>query len=440
MKALARLAVLILLAPALLLAQTSPGQTTTGSQTNTKPAYAQSDSSGAQTAPAPQAGEKPAAPAAEPVKPKAPAAYPPMSDKAKARARQLYEYFAHGQSSLFYASFTPAMKKQSPETKISGISKQVTEKLGTPTQLLSENFIPGIGAPMTIYSRTSNYSKSKQPVMVVLAMTGDGEIADIQIAPVPLLRNDEYSDYQDSTKLRLPFNGSWIVLQGGRTAYDNTFAGSDDNRYTVSFMALKDGAGYENDGRKNSDYYCWGQPVLSPAAGVVVQASGRSSDHPPGHAPDIQSRGNYVVIAHGNSEFSMIPYLKAGSLKVKNGQRVKQGDVIGQCGNSGSSVVPHVEYSLQNTRGFPLAQDHAGAIRRLHGGWQSGDRWASLCAGRLSKASRKLRLLRLPKSRNERRRRAFAASAPGLRDPLPRSLRRNRPDGSCISLQLHHLV
>ncbi len=50
----------------------------------------------------------------------------------------------------------------------------------------------------------------------------------------------------------------------------------------------------------------------------------------------------------------MIPYLKAGSLKVKNGQRVKQGDVIGECGNSGSSFAPHVEYNLQNTRGFPL--------------------------------------------------------------------------------------
>ena len=33
---------------------------------------------------------------------------------------------------------------------------------------------------------------------------------------------------------------------------------------------------------------------------------------------------------------------------------MKQGEVIGECGNSGSSFAPHVEYSLQNTRGFPL--------------------------------------------------------------------------------------
>jgi hypothetical protein len=289
-----------------------------------------------------------------PIKPKVPAAYPVMSDKAKQRARQLYEYLAHDQASLLYAAFTPNMKQQSPEAKISAISKQMTEKLGTPTQTLSENFLPGMGAPVTIYSRTSAYSKGKGPVMVIIAVNGDGNLTDMQVAPVPMLRNDEYSDYQDTTKLRLPFTGSWIVMQGGRTLYDNAYAGSDDNRYTVAFMAMKDGTASDNDGRKNTDYYCFGQPVLSPAAGVVIQAVGNASDHPPGRAPEVQSRGNYVVIAHGNSEFSMIPYLKAGSLKVRNGQRVKQGDVIGECGNSGSSSAPHVEYSLQNTRGFPL--------------------------------------------------------------------------------------
>ncbi len=354
MKTLARLAVLILLAPALLLAQTSTGQTPTGSQTNTKPAYAQPESTGAQAAPAAGSTAAGQAPAAAPAKPKVVLAYPPLSDKAKARARQLYEYFAHGQTPLLYAAFTPNMKKQSPESKIATISKQVTEKFGTPTQTLSENYMPGLGAPVTIYSRTTNYSKARGPIMVILAVNGDGDLTDMQITPVPLLRPDEYSDYQDSTKLRLPFDGQWVVLQGGRAVYDNANAASEDNRYTVAFMALKDGMAYENDGRKNTDYYCWGQPILAPAAGVVIQSSGNYADHAPGRAPEIQSRGNYVVLAHGNNEFSLIPYMKVGSLKVRNGQRVKQGDVIGECGNSGSSFAPHVEYSLQNTRGFPM--------------------------------------------------------------------------------------
>jgi len=356
-KAFARLAVLILLAPALLLAQTSTGQSTAGSKTNdNKPAYAQTPTD-AQDSAAPAA----AAPAADnaaanaaPAKPNVPLAYPIMSDKSKQRARQLYEYFVHGQDGLLYASFTPGMKKQATEAKISTISKQVTEKLGTPGETLSESFLPGLGAPVTIYNRTTRYSKVKVPVMVVMVLNGAGELADFQVQPVQYPRRDEYSDYQDSTKLRLPFNGSWVVIQGGRAMYDNSYAASDDNRYSVSFAYVKDGMTYQNNGRQNSDYFCYGQPVLAPAAGVVVQSAGNSADHAPGRVPEVQSRGNYVVIGHGNSEYSLLPYLKAGSLKVRPGQHVKQGDVVGECGNSGSSFAPHVEYSLQNTRGFPL--------------------------------------------------------------------------------------
>ena len=97
------------------------------------------------------------------------------------------------------------------------------------------------------------------------------------------------------------------------------------------------------------DSLCWRPPRGSLSSRQATRQTIRRAER-----SEFMSRGNYVVIAHGNSEFSLIPYLKAGSLKVRNGQRVKQGDVIGECGNSGSSFAPHVEYSLQNTRGFPL--------------------------------------------------------------------------------------
>ncbi len=348
MKVLGRLAVSILLFPALLLAQTSTGQSATAPKANeTKPASEQPATSAAPSAAAPQKAETPK-PAA------APLPYPIMSEKAKERARQLYDYFSRGETGLLYAAFTPEMKKDSPESKLATMSKQVTEKLGTPGQVLSETFLPNLTSPITVYSRTSMYSKSKVAFMVMMAVNGQGELSDMRVMPVPPTARDGYADYQDSTKLHLPFEGTWIVLQGGRNLYDNVFAGSEDNRHTVSFMLLKDGMPFDNDGKRNSDYYCYGTPVLSPAAGVVVQMAGYAPDHPPGMGSDMISRGNYVLIAHGNSEYSLIPYLKAGSIKVHTGQRVKQGEVVGECGNSGSSFAPHVEYSLQNTRGFPL--------------------------------------------------------------------------------------
>ncbi len=49
-------------------------------------------------------------------------------------------------------------------------------------------------------------------------------------------------------------------------------------------------------------------------------------------------------------------HLKQDSIKVKTGQKIKQGDPVGECGNSGSSPAPHLEYRLQDSRGRPLPQ------------------------------------------------------------------------------------
>jgi len=349
-KVLARLAVFIVLTPALLLAQTSTGQSATTPKANA--ASAQPASSTAQAPPAP------AAQTAEAPRPAAPMPYPIMSTRAKDRARQLYEYLIRGEGGPLYASFAPEMKKQYPEAKIAGLSKQVNEKLGTQGQVLSETYLPSMTAPLTLYSRTMLYSNSKTgsktAFMAVVGVNGQGELSDMQIVQVPPTQRDQYTDYQDTTKLHLPFNGAWMVFQGGRNIFENVYASTEEDKYTVSFMFLKDGAPFENDGKRNTDFYCFGEPVLAPAAGVVVQLGANSQDHAPGKPPEMMSRGNYVVIAHGNSEYSLIRYLKGGSIKVRNGQRVKRGDVIGECGNSGSSYAPHVEYSLQNSRGFPL--------------------------------------------------------------------------------------
>jgi murein DD-endopeptidase MepM/ murein hydrolase activator NlpD len=56
-----------------------------------------------------------------------------------------------------------------------------------------------------------------------------------------------------------------------------------------------------------------------------------------------------VIIDHGNSEYSVLAHLKLGSVRVKVGQKVMPGTMIGRCGNSGNSPVPHLHIHLQNT-------------------------------------------------------------------------------------------
>lgn len=59
--------------------------------------------------------------------------------------------------------------------------------------------------------------------------------------------------------------------------------------------------------------------------------------------------GNYVVVDHGNNEFSIFAHLKNGFATVDKGDHVKAGDLPGKVGNSGNTTEPHLHYHMQNT-------------------------------------------------------------------------------------------
>ena len=62
--------------------------------------------------------------------------------------------------------------------------------------------------------------------------------------------------------------------------------------------------------------------------------------------------GNYVVIDHGNGEYSVYAHMKEGSVRVKQGQRIKAGEAIGAMGMSGDAFLVHLHYQLQSGPAF----------------------------------------------------------------------------------------
>ena len=279
--------------------------------------------------------------------------YPVMSPAAKTRARQLFGYFESGQSTQLFAAFSPQMKKASSSAKVSTMAKEVATQLGREEKMLGENFAPDLLSKNTVYSRFSQFTKSKEPVFTVVVTDEQGQVAMIQPRPVPPAPGNRYSDYKISTKLMLPFTGDWFVYQGGRDIYQNSDAFRDAERYSMVFTVLKDGRAFSGDGTKNEQFYCYGQPVAAPADGTVVMVNDTFADNLPGRPDQVMPNGNRVLISHGHQEYSLLLHLKQGSIKVKSGDKVKQGDVVGECGNSGNSPAPHLEYRLQNSKGVP---------------------------------------------------------------------------------------
>jgi murein DD-endopeptidase MepM/ murein hydrolase activator NlpD len=56
--------------------------------------------------------------------------------------------------------------------------------------------------------------------------------------------------------------------------------------------------------------------------------------------------GNYVVIDHGASEFSLYAHMQPGSVRVKPGDEVKAGQSIGRLGSSNNSTAPHLHFQV----------------------------------------------------------------------------------------------
>ncbi|HVP57060.1 MAG TPA: peptidoglycan DD-metalloendopeptidase family protein [bacterium] len=163
---------------------------------------------------------------------------------------------------------------------------------------------------------------------------------------------------EHTTVLKLPFEGQWLVLWGGDTKELNQHHDVPNQMYAFDFVRV-DSAGnsFKGQGTQNEDYLAFGQAVLSPADGIVTDVIQGVRDNVPGSMNPFSALGNAVFIKHRDYEVSVLAHFKQNSICVKVGDEVKQGQLLGLCGNSGNSSEPHIHYHLQNT---PIIQDGTG--------------------------------------------------------------------------------
>lgn len=110
---------------------------------------------------------------------------------------------------------------------------------------------------------------------------------------------------------------------------------------------------YPGKNDRNEDYYGFGLPILAAGSGRVAAVHDGEPDNRRFNQVELATRetaygGNYIVIDHLNGEFSWFGHLKHGSVRVKVGQEVKQGQIIAEMGASGDSLFPHLHYELRN--------------------------------------------------------------------------------------------
>lgn len=146
--------------------------------------------------------------------------------------------------------------------------------------------------------------------------------------------------------LRLPFMGTWYVSQG----YDGAITHRDAWRHALDFVVTdRDGNAHRIPASVPADHHCFDKPVLAPADGQVEYVTDHVEDNPLGHNNTRENWGNTVIIRHAEGLYSKLSHLRRGSVRIKKGDLIRQGDIIGHCGNSGRSPVPHLHFQLQTT-------------------------------------------------------------------------------------------
>lgn len=272
-----------------------------------------------------------------------------------AAGRQAVERFYAGEVSELWARMTGEMHAGlGSEQALAAFRAQVAAQIGEEHEVLSED-VSGAGG-YTTYRRIARFEKTPAPVMVQFSFDGEGRIAGFYVRPTPEPAPSEHEDYRTKADLRLPFEGEWKVVWGGRTPAENYHVVNAAQRFAYDLLVTRDGSSRRGESDGPEDYYCWGEKILAPAAGTVTEAVDGLPDQAPGELPEgldaSELAGNHVVIDHGGGEHSVLAHLKRGSVAVEEGATVESGQLLGLCGNSGNTSEPHLHYHLQTAPTF----------------------------------------------------------------------------------------
>jgi murein DD-endopeptidase MepM/ murein hydrolase activator NlpD len=223
-------------------------------------------------------------------------------------------------------------------------------------------FTPDITIASLKYGFFFNYADNQQQInnnQRRLPMDFDASVIKSIVPEVYIARNEYH----------LPLKGKIIVWDGHDFYSDNRRSADDavdgkvnvisknPNRYAYDLMSI-DGAGsmYHGSPFKKENWYVFGQPVYVPSNGKIIEVQNNIPDNEFNgkniQAPkltagaDPKGMGNYVIIDHGNGEYSVMQHLEKGSINVRAGDMVKGGQQIGIVGFSGSAMYPRLHYTV----------------------------------------------------------------------------------------------
>jgi hypothetical protein len=200
---------------------------------------------------------------------------------------------------------------------------------------------------LTIESGTGDSVRTQQLDGTAVPVTAQAVAIGPPLRGGPWLTANGPADVSGHRRSLIPIYGTPAIAQ--RFAIDFVKLGDDDKTYSGDVL-------------KNETHYAEGNDALAVANGTVVEVK----DSIPENVPGVNSRavpitletvgGNHVIIDIGGGYYAFYAHLKPGSLRVKLGDRVKRGQVVGLVGNTGNSTEPHLHFHISDANS-PLGSE-----------------------------------------------------------------------------------
>ncbi|MCZ8523207.1 MULTISPECIES: M23 family metallopeptidase [Paenibacillus] len=273
------------------------------------------------------------------------------------RPQGLPRAFAKGEYTRIHSQLGPELQAHLSAAELEQMGKPFFEAAG-PMERLTQIALPA--------GKQYLWANAQRTKGLMAVFAEDGRIAGLLLQP--MVPHPETDRLYTQGRYRMPITGSWFVYWGGTNELLNYHYAYESQRYAYDLVvSRKDGTTFDGDPATLESYYAYGKEVTAPAGGTVAGTLNSVPDNTPvGQTTNTdQPFGNYVVIDHGGGEFSVIGHLQQGSVKVKPGDAVTTGDVIGFCGNSGNSSEPHIHFQVQNSP--EPGQGQSLRIRQAHG-------------------------------------------------------------------------
>ena len=209
-----------------------------------------------------------------------------------------------------------------------------------------------------------------------------------------------------------PVRGRWSAMNSPATKVPSHGTHAYGQTYAIDIVAEPVESGKSRPAfaklwpvvRRNRAFPAYDEPLFAVADATVVHAGDWMRDHLSrnslpalaylmlieGAVREISGArwivGNHVVLDLGDGVYAMYAHVRRGSLKIKPGDRVRAGQHIARCGNSGNSTEPHVHFQLMDSpdldaaRGIPFTWSEIGVPANKEAFTAAPQRGAGNCA------------------------------------------------------------